>query len=289
MENKKIIIIFLQSIFFLSLFISQPITFANERPFGPVVNQIPPNPSKEVMQRLAGQKFYFMVNGSVYESKGVQKKAKQILKSKRHKQGRGTKTVWYFLPVKSFDQKFLVVYKIYSFDQWSGLDPGKTKLIQLLLLNLERDEETVIFDSEKEGIKQFPEYFSDDGLFGYVPKESLFQRCAINWSEDGQRVNFNFIDQNYSYDRNNEKLEKRQGIEEIELSLIDKCDDGVFSFLDPFSGESRYDCFLDREKRFTFSKEVKEGWFPVWYIKGVDNQTGENFKLTVIKKGIYAE
>lgn len=235
-------------------------------------------PSKEIKNLLKDEKFYFMLGGSIYESKGVQSKATLIKKRQIRETSEGVYKVDYFLPTKSPNQKYLAYWEIYSFDQWHAVCCGNNYFIQLVVLNLETGKEKKIFDTDTFRIKNFP-----NGMDKEEFRISELTWYSIGWKDDSENLYFNFIDKNYIYhnisvDFIPGQIIKSEGLINIGARYIDTC-------AYPYPPV----CLESKDRRFQFFHEEREGLNSVWYIRGHDTVTGENFRLTTLNRALYTE
>ena len=244
----------------------------------PIINP----PSNEIKELLKDEKFYFMLGGSIYESKGVQQRATLVREFQRYdldcKEYCGEYTIKYFLPVKSPNQRYLTYYKIHSYDQWGGCC-SPSHLIQLEILDLETGEAEKIFDTETWKVEKLPDSMKE-GLF----KISDLSRFSIGWSNDSETLTFNFVDRtiqytNVSYKRFlYDRMPRHSGLTNIDMSKSDIC-------AYPYPPV----CLENKDGRFQFFHEKREGLNSVWYIRGHDTVTDKDFRLTILGRAIYTE
>lgn len=258
---------------------------------GPIVGPS----SNEIKNLLKDEKFYFMVGGSIYESKGVQNKARIVKKRIEYEIDGGYYRVNYFLPTKSPNQKYIAYFKIHSYDQWHALCCGPNHLIQLVVLNLETGEEKLIFDTEEWDIRQMI-----DLPYG-MQREQFDMRnlsmFSIGWSNDSENLYFNFVDSNYVYLKVSEdryipnRLVDRSGLIKIDTTYsTDVCRFFYpYGLSKEFTGQESTLCLVSKNGRFRFYKESREGVNAVWFIRGHDTTTNQDFRLTVLGRALYAE
>lgn len=231
-------------------------------------------PSQAVKQALADNKFYINTGSIIYETVGYQARAKEITTDN----GQYTKSWYsnYFYPTLSPNQQQLAFYKTY--DNCSDL------VVELVLMDTGTHTYKTIFTSKESSFLDFRG--RRPCAYGISGSELESARAynphyAVLWSADNSKLSFNFIDANYTYDVASGQLTKKDGIVQPVKTNEIACDTNSASFW-----ESTTPCFGTQDNRFSFhyGNKTSGALNCTRYIKGVDKQTNEQFRLTVLSR-----